>query len=571
LNNKYLPLLLILILATFLSFFNYRGIDFSDEYNYARNAWMISNGTFELSPSVFKNRFGLLIPMAGFVKLLGVEPFVFPIWSFIGFVILLISNFYFTRIVDPNIAIISTLFLALNPLLLELSADVSQDIIMTAFATISVFMLWRIQDMPNHFSYRWGILFSFILFFAFATKIGVFYIGPFFLFLFIKDFLRRRNTKFWIGAILSGGLLLFIYFYIYYHFTGNPFYRINAIEGEFNVHYESYGSRPTWEFWTRMTIFPIPFLLKSYGLGVFSMLTGLWVFMFFNTKSDSPKISSKAVSFNCFKRKIYFELSYFPNFLLLYFLFLLFIHLFGTTSLKYYNPLILSERMWLLLVPPASLLSVFVLEKVLPYIKGYNKNIVLIYFGMIIGLCALGLYLTKDQYPWFILPLTVSMLLLIWLKYKSYAFFKNKKYIPHLLVLLPFLILQLSVISNYKENTPFFFQKDFLESLKPNETHLIYTDRSLPDMYDIYYEFLPPENIEYRRWETADSSDISSFDHFYVIYDQKKTIWLAEFVGLKVPDFVKDKSIGRYILQNEYLEIKELNIDDLKRIKRVEE
>ncbi|MDF1867977.1 MAG: hypothetical protein P1U70_24370, partial [Saprospiraceae bacterium] len=87
-NNKYLPLLLILSLAAFLSFFNYRGIDFSDEYNYARNAWMISNGTFELSPSVFKNRFGLLIPMAGFVKLLGVEPFVFPIWSFIGFVIL---------------------------------------------------------------------------------------------------------------------------------------------------------------------------------------------------------------------------------------------------------------------------------------------------------------------------------------------------------------------------------------------------------------------------------------------------------------------------------------------------
>jgi hypothetical protein len=548
LNNKYLPLLLILILATFLSFFNYRGIDFSDEYVYSLNAWEIANGVFELTTDTFDNRFGLLLPMAAFVKWFGAKPFIFPIWSFITYCFLLGINFYFVSFYQRKVAIISTLFLGLNPILLELSADVAQDLVLTSFASIPIFILWRTQVIPNRFNFFTCFSFSGTLFFAFTTKMSILLLAPFIAFWFIQDLLKKQNLKFWYTSLLIGIILLLFYFSIYYELKGDFFYRFKGIGVDYYTYPESYGSRPTWELLARVTIFPIPFLLKSYGIGSFVILALIWVIKFDNNK-----------------------LTKLPNFIFLYFIYLIFIHWFGSMSLENYNPITFSERMWLLLVPPASLLSVFVLEKVLPFIKGYKEKIVIIYFGLIIGLCALGLYLTKDQYPWFILPLIVSILLLIWLKYKNYSFFKKKKYIPHFLVLLPFLILQINVILNYKENTPFFFQKDFLESLKPNETHLIYTDRSLPDMYDIYYEFSPPENIEYRKWETADSSDVSDFDSFYVIYDVKKKIWLEELLGLKIPDFVKDKSIGRYILQNEYLEIKELNIDDLKRIKRVEE
>lgn len=540
--KKYKPLFYLLLLASILSFFNYRGIDFSDEYNYSRNSWKLYEGTFELTPSVFNNRFGLLLPMAGFVKILGAKPFVFPIWSFIGFIILLVTNFFFTRIYDNKIALLSTLLLAINPVLLELSADISQDLVMTSFACFSIFILWRVEVLPNYFSYTYGILFSFFLFLAFATKIGVFYIGPFILFWFIHDLTKKQNYKFWIGAFSSGIVLLSAYFYWYYYLTGNPFYRINAIEGEFNVYYESYGVRSSEEFWMRMTVFPIPFLLKSYGIGVFAVLGSIWFFRF-----------------------KWRRLTILPNFLFLYFLFLLVIHWFGTTSLKYYNPLIFSERMWLLLVPPLVILSAFSIDKVLPNLVGKQKKWTALYLGLISGLCALGLFLGGDRYPWFILPLFVCILLLIWMRFGN----RNKS-ILLTIVLFPFLLVQLNNIYHYKENTPFFFQRDFLEALSTSEKHLIYTDRNLVDMYDIYYEFSPPDNIIYRKWETADSSDLADFDRFYVVYDQKKKEWLEDFLKLEVPSFVKDETVGRHILDNKYLKIKELKIEEMRKIKRFE-
>lgn len=540
--KKYKPLFYLLLLASILSFFNYRGIDFSDEYVYSLNAWKIANGTFELSVEPFDNRFGLIYPMALLTKLLGAKAHLLPIWTFITFIFLIITNYYFVNLVDNKVAILSTLFIVFNPILLELSAEVAQDLVVTSFSFISVMIVWYTRIVPGEKSLTLASLFSLFIFVAFTTKMSVFLIAPFFSFFFTKDLINNQNNKFWLYSILFSLLLLIIYFLGYFYFTGDPFYRFDGMGRNHYTYPESYGNRPDWELLARITVFPIPFLLMSYGIGVFFSLALLWFFRF-----DWRKINNL------------------PNFIFLYFLYLLFIHWFGSMSLKNYNPITFSERMWLLLVPPLVILSAFSIDKVLPNLVGKQKKWTTLYLGLISGLCALGLFLGGDRYPWFILPLFVCILLLIWMRFGN----RNKS-ILLTIVLFPFLLVQLNNIYHYKENTPFFFQRDFLEALSTSEKHLIYTDRNLVDMYDIYYEFSPPDNIIYRKWETADSSDLADFDRFYVVYDQKKKEWLEDFLKLEVPSFVKDETVGRHILDNKYLKIKELRLEGMRKIKRFE-
>jgi hypothetical protein len=63
--------ILLLLGVPILAFFYHRGITLSDEYLYTLHAFQLSEGTFELSPSAFHNRFGMLVPMAILMKCLG--------------------------------------------------------------------------------------------------------------------------------------------------------------------------------------------------------------------------------------------------------------------------------------------------------------------------------------------------------------------------------------------------------------------------------------------------------------------------------------------------------------------
>ncbi|RMG81063.1 MAG: hypothetical protein D6714_13585 [Bacteroidetes bacterium] len=536
-----LSLLSILSIATFFAFFNYRGIDFSDEYVYARHAWQIANGTFELTPSVFNNRFGILLPLAGLVRLFGAHAPVFTLWSFACFIILLCANYYFVRLCNNRVAFFSTLFLALNPALLELSADVSQDLVMTCFSTISVFLLWQTQNQPSRASFFRGALFSTMLFVAFATKMSVFYLGPFLLYFLVSDLLKKQNFPFWRGAVLSGGALLFVYFYLYYLYTGDPFYRINGIEGEYNALFDSYGRRPEWEFWARMTIFPIPFLLKSYGTGIFAMVGALWIFRFDYKKTDSL-----------------------PHFCFLWLFSLLVIHWFGSTSLQYYNPIILSERMWLLVIPPAVLLATFTIENLLPGLTSRQQKLSTIFFIGIAGLCGVGLILGGRKYPWFSLPLVVGTLATIWL---WRPFPSNKKAGFYALMFLPLLWVQAGNIVQYKKNTPYFYQYTFLQSLPENENHLVYSDPNFAAMFDIYFKFNAPKHLHYKSWYRADTSDLQHFDRFYVVRDKIRQTWTEGFRGHPTPDFAKNDHIGQIILDNKIIQIKALTPEEVKSIK----
>lgn len=534
-----LTLFAILALALFFSFFNHKGIALSDEYMYSFNAWSIANGTFELSPSAFSNRFGMLLPMASFIKQLGASYQVLSLWSLIAFLVLLLGNYYFVRLYDSKTALLSTLFLALNPALLQLSADVSQDLVMGSFSTLAILILWRTQSQANSASFSRAFAFSGCLFWAFITKLTVVFLGPIILYFLVNDLRRRSNLKFWLTAVIFGAALLAVYFLSYHYFTGNVFYRFEGIEGEHNIGQYSYYGQPFSEILKRITVLPIAFLLKSWGLGVFVLLSMLWVFKF-----DFKKLK---------------EL---PHFMFFYLLTLLVTHWFGSTSLKSYNPLIFAERMWLLIIPPASILSVFVLEYLLADLVKTHKRKLFIYFLGTGFLCFAGLLISKGEYIGLLLPLAISILLLRSRFHKGSGLLS----LP-LLVLWPFLLLQIFILSNFQKNTSFFDQKTFLENLSPSQNHLLLSDQRLTEMYPIYFEFHTPENIQFKRWNSISSIHPAQYDRYFVLFDKKRKTLLEDNPDL-APNWVFDKAIGATHLDNNFLTIRELSRQEIEQIRK---
>lgn len=310
--------------ALVASVFNHRGIALSDEYLYSFHAWKLSQGAWEWGFTSFQDRLGQVVPMAGFISLLGGNPYVLSAWSLVAAVALVVGAAWaLGREYRPVAAL-----LAWNPILLRYSADVSHDLVMTAFATLATLVLLA----PGKKGFWQAVFFAGCVSWAWWTKETVVYLLPFWLWIAWKD---RHNWFFWgwAGVLLAAAAGIYLAFF--YWQTGDAWHHFRVMEAEHGGGRWGYTGEQAYKLPGRVTWKPFAFLLVTPGLTIPLLLSGFWLL-----------------------KTRFRGLDAVTRFCLIWLGVVLATHIWGSSSLSAYNPLPLSDRMWMLAIPPATILAV---------------------------------------------------------------------------------------------------------------------------------------------------------------------------------------------------------------------
>lgn len=516
-----------LLFGVIFLFGNYKGITLSDEYLYAARAVDLVQGDFEWTASAFDNRFGQLLPMAGFVWLFGTEPWVFVLWSAVAWLMLVGLGWFWAKRCIPEAAPIISWLLFLNPSLLFFGADVSHDLVMTAWSTGALYLLWLRQKEPLRPALKDAFLLVFFLSIAFLTKMAVIFLVPFVLMLLVYDLWKRQNRRFWWKSILLGSLFLLGFLVFYYWQKGDPFFRFRGIEAEHNAGEWSYAGKSSLELWLRATIYPVVFLWRSPGYSIPLLLCLPWCFRF-----------------------QWRNLGQLPNFLACCLLITGATYWWGSTSFSYYNPMLLAERMWLQLIPLATILGGYTFFKVwknptdsdlrwLPYLYG------------VIGLCCLLIFLLfPEDSPYSYVSTWICLVLIIGLLRKIPFFWLS------LLVLLPCFALQVVTFFGNRSSS-YFAEYNFFKSLPTTEQHLILADTTLSKLPLSHLDFEPPSNISIRSWQNISDQELQQAEHIFLLKnDQRMEIERAYF-KLAFPDWLNQ------VERATILQIKGLTIEEV--------
>ena len=504
-------LLLLLIVAIVLSYANQQGILLSDQYLYAKNSFLLAGQQFTLSSSAFDNRFGVTLPTALLVKLFGIHYYLLTLWPLFSFLALLAATWFLVKKHQPELAFAATLFFVINPLFLKLSADLLPDMIMAAWATIAVYILYdaRQDSLSGKKSMLSALAFVLCLFIAALSKETVVFLLPFVLALIISDAMQKRNYSFWIATTIFSGICILGYFGFYQIYTGDIFYRLKGIETEHNLsEIWSYHDKPGVEILKRLTIGPVLFLLTS---PYYTFVT----------------ILSLATIVLPGRRQ-----NYFITFWTLYLAFIIAIHWFGSTSLHSYNPLPLYPRMWILAMPPLCLLSSYWIAY---FQQLQRRKLWLILNGIILFIISVQLLLAQDikiVFGWFFAAIIFTYVLL-----------KKPQFKPYFVasVLAAVLGLQLALFAGYRnDQTSFYDEAKLFNKLGAlNEDLTIVADPPLARCYDIYFKFSPPSQLEVINWDSLQGGlPGGRTENYYLWYNANRMKELQQRYERKIPAYV---------------------------------
>ena len=503
--GKHAAVLCWLLLALWAALF-YHGIALSDEYLYAFHAQEWLNGQLPQTPSPFAHRIGFVWPLAAVMYLFGGAPRLLILPATLAFVWLVWSvaragssgeSDFLSRSFPAAAGL-----LALNPALLYLAADVSHDILMVAPATAAVMMLWKQRRGV------YGALFSLLLFWAFLSKESVVYLLPFLLWFFVQSLRSGAGgqvhglhapsfvpTRFWLWAIGMGLFLGFLYLGVYAWWKGDPFYRFAGM-AEHNLGPYSYHGKSLSEKLLRLSIYPLAFLLRSPGFGILLM----------------PVLGVLAEP--GLRRQLWLKARFFA----VWFFSLLAMHWLGSSSLKEWNPLTLDERMWLLLLPPLTLLAVQADELLrVHFCTSQRRNFRLFLLWWILflaGITASVVYPEKLAGLWAV-SLTALGYLLLAYGHSGFGekFPKAGQWLwgrPYFALVFPLFLAALASLVSLKRNDTFSRERALLQQLVASEEGageregkiLIITDSLLVDKPLAHFDFDSSrmEAVEWAYW-----------------------------------------------------------------------
>ena len=506
--RKHTAVLCWLLLALWAALF-YHGIALSDEYLYAFNAREWLNGHWPQTPSPFAHRIGFVWPLAVVMYLFGGAPRLLILPAGLAFVWLVWSVVRAGRSSGAG-DLLSRSFpaaaglLALNPALLYHAADVSHDMLMVAPATAAVMMLWKQRRGAS------GALFSLLLFWAFLSKESVVYLLPFLLWFFAQSLRSEAGGssdawrpdsalpgRFWLWAIGTGVFLGLLYLGMYAWWKGDPLYRFAGM-AEHNLGPYSYHGKSLSEKLLRLSIYPFVFLLRSPGFGVL-LVPVLGVLA-------EPGL----------RRQLWSK----ARFFVVWFFSLLAMHWFGSSSLQEWNPLTLDERMWLLLLPPLSLLaaqSEGLLRADFHTSQGRRFRLLLLWWVLFLaGLAGPAAYPEKLAGLWAVSLTALGYLLLTYghLGFgeklpKAGQWLWRELTRPYFVLVFPLLLAALWSLVSLKRNDTFSRERALLQQLVASEEGvgregkiLIITDSLLVDKPLAHFDFDSSrmEAVEWAYW-----------------------------------------------------------------------
>lgn len=298
----------------------------SDPWQYSLRAYQITQGTFFESPDdhPFSHRLGLTLPVSLAYRVLGVSILSTHLWPLCCALLILCTIWLAAPRGRPRV--FALLIGACCVPLFRASTMLYPDIVVAAFTGLASLVFYH-----RAYSLRDNVWWSalpvaavLLLCVAFLAKLSAWWILPHWLVVAILD-IRKREwrllRRFYLPALCTAGLLCAGYLWFNASFWGDPFSRLHGVEALTGQHLWSWSNAPSGQLISRLTVDPV--ILMGGGYNIVPLLALLsW-----------PVLSGRS------------------RFWLGYSLSILVCFWFGSASLHAYEPLPLSIRMTLPILP----------------------------------------------------------------------------------------------------------------------------------------------------------------------------------------------------------------------------
>lgn len=351
-------LILILILASLIRILSFNGYMGSDDGDYARLAYEISNDPFfdiYDRSSLYWTRVGLFAPVALCIKIFGLNELAFILYPFLlsmfGIILVFLAGQTFF---NDRAGLIAATIMAILPFDTRYASILFPDLPAAFWANLGVLLLyWGLQRETWTLKIIYGVLSGLAIGLAWLTKENIVY-----LLLFIGLYLvwcscrHRRNVMVLVGTSIAVITVLVIELLIYSEYTGDFLFRFHAIKN------------------TAQT---------QWGFNDFAWFTGHidvgnnWIIILKRIFKDGPRKIFANFNFGLVTGVAVFAIGYalfrklrsflFPG---IWFLFLVFMFNFGSTSMQSYRPFGLNDRYIYLLLFPAMILVAGLIDELIP-------------------------------------------------------------------------------------------------------------------------------------------------------------------------------------------------------------
>jgi|GEM_PF-1647536 len=473
-------------------YFAFDGFYFFDDVAYSRYAWDVTQGSFTINQNdTFAHRLGVFIPVAIIYSVAGISDYATILWPLLAFVSTAFIVFFQLRKYSTSIALFAVVVASLNFYPIFFSNKLYPDSIVAFFTTAAAFVVWKVITSSTIKIFFHALVFCLLLFAAFVTKETITFYAPFYLLVFVIDIIKKRNTKFWVYSLGIGIVLLITYFTIYYLKTGDAFYRFKVIQEGHYSFAMSYYDKSFREIIPRLTYEPF--------------------IMFINSEMAIPLVLAFPLLFSI-RKKDFINLSEFESFWKVLCLILLVMLWFCSTSFKFYNPLSLQPRMYLLLIPTLSIVAATALVKA-------DKGRI-IFYGILFAVCAGISYYFHFSSMLVYALLTGYFILRIYFNNSSLSF----KIIPLLFILLIHPVYSMIKPSDTDYKNEKEIVTKFLMDNKGN--NLVLVDDQLLSGYPYYYKFVKNSHYQYQGYKKDIPANFEGT--IFVLVNKKTFVNLAE-------------------------------------------
>ncbi|MFI5218192.1 MAG: hypothetical protein ACHQNT_01800 [Bacteroidia bacterium] len=310
----------------------------ADDLCYVQEGEKIVNGVYEWNDSPKNHRLGIILPSLFFIRVFGNNPYSVSLFPLLCSMATIAFLYFFLLKFNFLLAITSSILLSFNIIQIIYSTVLFPDLIVSLWAFLMVVMIYEGRKKENNFlKYSLlGILFFLIGFF---TKEIILLILPFAMVISYFDLKKGSSIKFWKSFYVLLVSCIGIIFLISYLLKGDGLFIYNSIEKNHNDAFVL--PMNSMEIINRLTIAPIKFLFENYGY-TFLILLAIPAFFIKEKNKEEGNLF--------FYWKIYFVC-------------LLILLWFGTSSITRWAPILLFDRMWMMLIVPLCILGGMTIEK----------------------------------------------------------------------------------------------------------------------------------------------------------------------------------------------------------------
>jgi 4-amino-4-deoxy-L-arabinose transferase-like glycosyltransferase len=358
----YGALMVIIAAAAALRAWGYVGFVGLDDSEYSRYAFKMLNGTFEASnpvgPPMFPMRVALVFPAFLAFKLFGVNDISVGIYPFITSILGIMLIYVLTRhLFGTGAGLLAAAILAVFPLEYLNASRLLPDLPAALYAALGVTLIVILTDSETRKRstlIAGGVIAGLSFGLSWLTKESIVYLVPFAVALLVislrKDF--KRNLQLWIGVAIGSFGVFFIEMAVYYAGTGDPMFRFHQMEKMYDQLGSGFfkeGSKFGWTEGESHTRAVLKRLLKTGPETIFLNAYLLYI----------PLLALLASIYALFWKDKRFLITG------LWFISLVVMYNFGSSSTSSYTPLALLNRYLYPIIFPAIVLTAGLFDRLL--------------------------------------------------------------------------------------------------------------------------------------------------------------------------------------------------------------